>query len=1162
MVELSPVASNRPDLNKTVAGAINEMLRKYREGASGDKRISIATAYINPAGYALLADELNSSSRVRLLIGAEPEFDTDRAISNEDVSSQQLLDNALASHEAWLAAERDLSGFSAEAVASAQGMVDWLETHVNGAPLVEVRRFSHGFLHGKSFMIEAELSSSAIAGSSNFTKAGLSTNVELNLATSGSPGHVKDIVDWFEHYWNQSEPYDLAAIYKAQWEAHQPWPVFIRMLEELYGDDVLIEETPAGRLGLTPFQRDGVTRMKRLIAENSGVLVADEVGLGKSYLAAEVILTATEENRQRAVVIAPAAIKSSMWDPFLDNNGFKRNVRVYSFEEVRNRMMKPEEPTDAGDRLAQSKYKSDLQVWLKFQDEIEDYALVVVDEAHNLRNSNADRSAAVDKLILSGKHPKQVILLTATPVNNSLSDLETLLKYFIRDDARFASSGIPSIREYIKRAQDMDPDNLSPEHLFDLMDQIAVRRTRKFVRENYSNDKIVGPDGVERTIKFPTPKSHRIDYDLDPKGQRLVDEMLYALSYDDEVESNNSYSARKADPRHLMLARYTPSKYLIHGHLERNQVNNAGLLRSALLKRLESSPFALKRTLEKLIDAHAAFLKGLEAGWVIIGSALSELTNSEDDGFLEVLESFDIANRSDIESVELYRKNELLEDVESDRVLLLALRENAEAACEGADLKYNRLVDTLTAIADSAARPDQGLASSNDRRKVILFSTFADTIDDLHRRLSLELEYTSSSSLAPYRGRLAPPIYGSYSSVHQAGKSGGVDQGGRAAVIAGFAPRTAGTYKDGHAIELDQFDILLTTDVLAEGVNLQQAGQIINYDLPWNPMRIVQRHGRVDRIGSEHDYVNLSLFFPNQALDSMLGLEARLQQKLAQAHAAVGEHIEVLANGRTQADVILHDKTMTEFDAFLEERGGSGSISGEEFRRKLYKHLLDNPAARASTALPFGSGSGFVNPLAKTNAYVFCLRVGNHDKPWFRYVQVDDNWSPSLDSQGKPAIRKDSLTALTLANPGTPSTARVLSDDAYSGVFEAWELAQADVFAEWTFMADPMNRAPKTPRSFKLASRLVEESGDYLDVAEQTELVHRLSAVPAKKVELAVGRLLRDVALNPGQQIERLKNILDDAGIQAPARVEPISPVKKHEIRLVTWMAVKAGSSH
>ena len=134
--------------------------------------------------------------------------------------------------------------------------------------------------------------------------------------------------------------------------------------------------------------------------------------------------------------------------------------------------------------------------------------------------------------------------------------------------------------------------------------------------------------------------------------------------------------------------------------------------------------------------------------------------------------------------------------------------------------------------------------------------------------------------MSKYTGRVASPIYG-------ARNGNGQDE--RSAVIAGFAPVTAGELRsDGTPVSADEYDILITTDVLAEGVNLQQAGRMVNFDLPWNPMRLVQRHGRIDRIGSPHKKVVIGCFFPAENLDTLLKLEETLQRKIAYANAAIG----------------------------------------------------------------------------------------------------------------------------------------------------------------------------------------------------------------------------------------------------------------------------------
>ncbi len=1143
MSQLPDFATNHEvgEVKTTVADKVNELFRLLRENKVSAPPISIATAYINPGGFALLADELEAAPRVRLLLGAEPEEDSVRAISSGDSDQEERRQAAIRHHQAWLEAERDTMGFERVPTAEAKRMVDWLQAAgLEGGRKVEVRRYSGGFLHGKTYLVEDGAAQAAIAGSSNMTYAGLAKNAELNLGTGGGTGSAAKVQEWFEYFWKMSETYDLAGLYGRRWDPHSPWTIFLRMLWELYREHLEEDENLDIRTGLnlTRFQADGVARMERLLDEHGGVLVADEVGLGKTFLAGEVIYRTANVNRQRVMVVAPAALKTSMWEPFLEAYDFSRWVKVYSYEEVRNRL-DPE--------------KGAIETFLN---EIEDYSLVVIDEAHNLRNSGAQRSGAVDRVITAGG-PKRVVLLTATPVNNSLSDLETLVKYFIRDDARFASLGIPSIREYIKHAQAMDPANLTPEHLFDLMDQIAVRRTRRFVKEHYRNDLLTGPDGTQIPIRFPKPKVRRIDYDLDSDGLALIDAMVYALDDQDDPHVPRSWERRSRDPRRLMLARYLSSMYTVDHDLKEYQITNAGLLRSGLLKRLESSPQALRASLERMITSHESFLEALSEGFVLKSEALSEWVSSESDDLDAFVAEFDSADQ--IESVENYFLDELRADVESDIQLLGELRDLALVVVDGVEPKIERLVAELETVAAEAQRVDPRGVSHSDRRKVIIFSAFTDTILPVHEAVIDAIEAAPvGSPLADYRGRVAPPMMGSYAKTHERGAHGGVDQGGRASTIAGFAPLTAGPRNaEGKAIAKDEFDILLTTDVLAEGVNLQQAGQMINYDLPWNPMRIVQRHGRVDRIGSKHDYVHLGLFFPADRLDELLELESRLEAKLALADAAVGTG-EVLPGYGSGHEVNLSDdRVIDEFEELLEAGGSSASLSGEEYRRRL-SETFDTDALLRSDAvsLPYGSGSGFENPLVRGNGYVFCVKVGKSPKPWFRYVPVDGDWALRHSEDGEALVSTDTLLALRVADPLGGATERWLPDDVYDSAFDAWEVARDSVYQAWKELTDPNSFQPDLPLSFRDAYGLVINKAGYLGKDAQVVLANRLRSVPSAKVS----RQVRG-ALNSGhtdeERIRLITEVLDEAGITEPPPREPLPAIEKHEVRLVTWLAVK-----
>jgi hypothetical protein len=1139
-------ASNRHDLNQTVGDEVLRLFRVLREQFAQAPNIAIATAYINPSGFNLIADELERAPRVRILLGAEPEQKTVRALT-DSAERDTRLDEALKQHETWLLAERDAMGFTREASAQAQRLVSWLQAvDEAGESRVDVRRYTEGFLHGKAFIADNPVIPGVLAGSSNMTYAGLRLNAELNLGYPlGDVANGAKVIDWFEHYWSQSEPYDLGGVYSKQREDHSPWTIFLRMLQELYGAGLAEEAPRQTRLNLTQFQSDGVARMQRLLDEVGGVLVADEVGLGKTFLAGEMIARAVQENRQRVAIICPAALKTSMWDKFLEKYDFSRRVKVFSYEELRNRMDQ--------DR---SEYQS-------FRDELDEYALVVIDEAHNLRNATAQRSEAVDRALVGGGTPKKTILLTATPVNNSLMDLDTLIRYFVRDDARFAAIGIPSIRKYIKHAQDLGPEQLTAEHLFTLLDQVAVRRTRKFVKENYPGQTIE-VNGKSIPVTFPTPEVYRIDYALDEDGQELVDRMVYALDLPNATPLVSHYADRRHDPGRLMLSRYTPSAYSRSQHLESYQVSNAGLLRSALLKRLESSPRALANTLKTLMNAHEAFLDGMRAGYVLTGEALRDWTSAESSDFEAFLIDLDEKAMQQVDATNGYHLDALREDVKSDLALLTEILEIAERAAGSEDPKAKKLIEQLTEIAEESRRPDRDGIDSGDRRKVIIFSSFADTILDLFDRVGAALESASSSALVDYKGRLAEAVMGTQASVMKIHQRGGVDQARRARIIEGFAPETAGEVDDeGNARSQDLYDIILTTDVLAEGVNLQQAGRIINYDLPWNPMRIVQRHGRIDRIGSKHKTVRMGLFFPTSNLDTLLHLEETLERKLAQAAAAVGTG-EVLPGRAIARDINFFDKREQIQDLFdgkndlLENRGSSAAISGEEYRRRLFTAMSDLYTKHDVERLPYGSGSGFINPRMRTNGYVFCIKIADHPQPWFRFVPVDKEWNLILE-KGAPSVIDDTLTSLVAADPIHAEVGRIMDDRIYDKAFDAWVVAKENAHAAWEYLTDGTNLAPEAPKSFRDSYTLVSRSGGHLGPESQRDLLQRLNSVPSKRVERAVRQLLN------GNESESEKvNLIRDEVIAAgllPVTVPPGLPaVSEAEVRLVTWMAVSAGN--
>lgn len=1098
----------RGDDRTTVAGDLVATVRGIVDGGklADAPMLDIASAYFNAAGYGLLADALDEVGPIRLLLGAEP---TDAQV-RETVTSLEVrrapkgdprIGRAVAQHDAALKEDRDLAGFGPEADALVERLISWLERED-----VEVRRLERGFLHGKAYILST-VGESVLAGSSNFTRAGLSLNRELNLGAH-APSVVAQVRDWFDEQWDMAEPYDLAELYRARRVPHDPHLVFMRMLLALYGDD--LEENPEidNELGLLPHQLDGVFRARRILAKRNGVIVADEVGLGKTHIAGELIREAAIERRQKVLVVAPAALRDATWVPFLKEHNLPASV--VSFEEL---VLELDQYPEGGMKVPK----------------INEVGMVVVDEAHHMRNSSTDRAAAM-RTLLSGKVAKELVLLSATPVNNSLKDLHNLIGYITPSDGAFADIGVSSLAEYFDRAMKMDPDELSGEHLFDVLDAIAVRRTRRFLQKEYPRATM--PNG--KPIVFPEAKVHRVDYDLSQVLPGFFPRFAAALGVglDDEVPD---------DADVLSMARYVPSRYATgSGDGEQQyQVQNAGLLQSALLKRFESSSAAFCKTLRVMQDSHEQFLGALDDGYVLTGKALSGWVATDTDDVDHYVEELDDDLADNVASASDYDVDLLREHVERDLALLRDFEAEVGEVTPETDPKIAALADVLAQIASEAKHDGVLDQDVRDRRKTLVFTYFADTADYVADAVRNLVE--RDPRLAAFRGRIAAAT--------------GDDRLGQRKAIIGFAPRTAAEYIDAE----DKYDVLIATDVLAEGVNLQQAGQIINYDLPWNPMRLVQRHGRVDRIGSTHARIHLRCFFPDEGLEELLTLERRLQLKLKHAAAAFGvdevlpgmESVErTMSETREEIDKLRREETAI----FDPSRGASAS--SEEFQRRLDKAL--EASGDQIRNLPWGAGTGILKPGVRSGV-VFCAQVADHPRPRFRFVPLerhaDGEYHLVVGGDGVTEVDDTKLIALNAADPGAPDVPAHFTEPMHRAAFKGWEVAKHSIFEEWLTLTDPANIQPKVPRAMLDAAAFVETHGAFL-ADRQDRVVARLRQVVPQRNQNAMRATLREHAGDAKQCVQAIVDLADEWRLAVPEPLTPEPPIEMEDIRVLAWAVV------
>nr|HID13716.1 hypothetical protein [Anaerolineae bacterium] len=331
---------------------------------------------------------------------------------------------------------------------------------------VEVRRYVKTFCHGKAYIVHGvpALEAVGIVGSSNFTGAGLTTNLELNAVLKQASA-VGELQTWFESLWAEAEDYktELLELLERFTRTYTPYEIYIKVIYEALRDKLDQElgekdEKPSP-IALADFQHDGYLAAKEILENYGGVLISDSVGLGKTYLALRLLDDYAYRERQTALVVCPAAVSETIWRPLLHQHAIPHEM--VSMERISRRDF----PVEA----------------------YAHYRVIVVDESHNFRNPNTNRWPNLFHIIKQGAPDKKVILLTATPVNNTIFDLYHQLSLITRDDRKaLLTAGISDLWDYFRRAEH------NKDALYEVLEALAVRRSRQFIREHYPDAEIDG----------------------------------------------------------------------------------------------------------------------------------------------------------------------------------------------------------------------------------------------------------------------------------------------------------------------------------------------------------------------------------------------------------------------------------------------------------------------------------------------------------------------------------------------------------------------------------------------------------------------------------------------------------------------------------------------
>ena len=855
-----------------------------RRGLDAVETFHLVSAYFSVYGYELLEEALNRVGAVRFLFG-DP-------TSVEEVDQGRKEPKSFELTETGLAASHML-----RQKAVARRCAEWIKRDT-----VEVRSISQAnFLHGKMYIAgDTEAGACAVVGSSNFTRRGLGggggSNLEINLAVRDTVIRA-ELRNWFNALWSDTgltrdvKEEVLNALGRIGQE-HAPEFIYFKTLFELFRDeidagmdsgqqlaDVRLYDTAIWKT-LYAFQEDGAKSAIVHLMRHNGCILADSVGLGKTYTALAVIKY-FELRNDRVLVLCPHRLRGN-----------------WSLYPVRNAQV---DNPFADDRFGYTLLShTDLSRNGGMAGDIDlsrihwgGFDLVVIDESHNFRNDGGQRyRRLIDEIIEKGTRTK-VLMLSATPVNTSLLDLrnQVYLMTAGRDDAFRESLGISSLRTAMDSAQKefkawetgQSPGQrrdkaqlvakLGPEFLR-LLDAVSIARSRRQIERFYTQEMV-------RIGRFPTherPDNHYPPTDL--RGD---------FSYRNLAEQIERFDLSVYQPSHYLTdeARIEEATQRVVANFSQQDRERflIGMIRTNFLKRLESSPHSLALTLQRTIAKIDALLERMRrfenAPATDTGTMDIQPDEDEDD------EDF-VINRQrhsyHLRELDLTRWQC---DLRGDRETLAAVLDKVASVTSDRDGKLANLKEIVRQRAANPTVDQDGRAN----RKMLVFTTFKDTAEYLYQHLH---------GLAGELGLATAIVAGDITRTTGGGNNFN-------AILTNFAPRARNRAA---TVDTVNIDLLIATDCISEGQNLQDCDTVLNYDIHWNPVRIIQRFGRIDRIGSRNDAVRMVNFWPTKDMEVYLRLENRVRARMALADIAASGDDDPLTEESAQCELKFRDEQL------------------------------------------------------------------------------------------------------------------------------------------------------------------------------------------------------------------------------------------------------------
>ena len=986
----SSIPSSLKD-NRAKRGTVGQFLESK---ILPDSVLSFVSAYFTVHAYEALSAKLENAQSLRFLFG-EPSFIAGINKGDEKKANFKLT-------EAGIAIAKTLTQRPA-----AKACAEWIDR------MVEIKSIRNSnFLHGKAYHIERGDHSSAILGSSNFTVPGLglgsNNNIELNLVVDSSRDR-DDLKAWFDEVWaddvlTKNVKEEVLTYLRRLAAPNSPEFIYFLTLFHLFRDELEGSKDVDEALKRTTlldsqvwkmlysFQQDGAKGAINKLLDYNGCILADSVGLGKTYEALAVIKYFELRNKE-VLVICPKKLRENWvvhrWDHALTQfPDDKFRYTVFSHTDFSR---------DGGE--SDGKNLKDFK-WGA-------YDLVVIDESHNFRNNSVGKlkedgsprrtryERLLEDVIQSGQKTK-VLLLSATPVNNQIADLRNQISFIAggdvarslnpeHDGAFKDSLGIPSIKETTRRAQakftnwtkkpaaERNARDLIHElgsDFFKLLDGLSIARSRAQIKRYYSKE-------MEKLGGFPKRNRPVAEY---PHIDLLGDFISFG-ELDDKIGK-------------LVLSLYHPSLFLKKNlpeavrasyELKIGNFNQEGrerilicMMKINFLKRLESSIDSFRLTLErtiKKIDTLEAKIKAFEDSRD--SNPTFDFANLSEKDFDDLdldPEDLEIGGKHKINLGHLNLPDWLLA-VREDRAKLQNLYDHSKPVIPARDAKLARLREIITAKVNNPPENKDG----KPVRKVIVFTAFADTARYLYENLASYCRETLGVHTALITG--------------DGNNRTSLGQTDYEHILTNFSPLSKNRLRQRQLPQDEEIDILIATDCISEGQNLQDADLLINYDIHWNPVRIIQRFGRIDRIGSRNKIVSLVNFWPTEDLDLYLNVKNRVEDRMALVDLTASGEDNLLASDQIgdliKNDLLYRNKQLRDLQKGtldLDEIDESGislaDFSLADFSMDLLRFLENNRELLESAEL----GLFAVVPPdpelpASQPGILFCLRQRDDKRP-------------------------------------------------------------------------------------------------------------------------------------------------------------------------------------